>query len=144
VQAYIDGRLAVWTQRLRLQDWTASVILSQPSDLRPGTLGNIHWDPAKKTVVIRVLLPPDGGKPGSEGQAAMEETVVHELVHLELALLPKTDSSRLDEESAVDRIASALLDLERKPPVSITSYEPVLVPHDRVRFPHDGTGGSLH
>jgi hypothetical protein len=43
----------------------------------------------------------------------MEFTMVHELIHLELASLPRTDASRRDEEAAVDRMAGALLRLDR-------------------------------
>jgi hypothetical protein len=105
-QSDLNNKLAVWKQRLNLGQWSVSVVMSDPSDLRPGTLGNIHWDPEKKTAVIRVL---DRGMPD------MEDTLVHELVHLELSSLPKTDASRSDEEFAVNRLAQALLELERKP-----------------------------
>jgi hypothetical protein len=44
----------------------------------------------------------------------MEATVVHELIHLELAFLPKTDGGRTDEEFAVNRITDALLEMDRK------------------------------
>ena len=43
----------------------------------------------------------------------MEITVVHELVHLELSSLPRPPSSR-HEELAVNRIADALLKLDRQ------------------------------
>src|SRR5579885_298988 len=54
-QPYVVERLAVWQQRLKLEDWKISVIMSHPSDLKPKTLGNIHWDADKKSAVIRVL-----------------------------------------------------------------------------------------
>jgi hypothetical protein len=114
LQEYLNGRLAFWRQHLKLQDWSISVLASGASDLRPGTLGNIHWDSERKTAVIRVLATADDpGKSTADAEADMEETVVHELVHLELALLPKTDASRPVEEFAVDRLAGALLSLER-------------------------------
>jgi hypothetical protein len=43
----------------------------------------------------------------------MELTVVHELVHLELASLPRSQESRSTEEHAVNGIADALLALDR-------------------------------
>jgi hypothetical protein len=107
-QADLNNKLAFWKERLNLGQWSVSVVMLDPSDLRPGTLGNIHWDPEKKTAVIRVL---DRSMPD------MEDTLVHELVHLELSSLPKTDASRSDEEFAVNRLAQALLDLERRQPV---------------------------
>jgi hypothetical protein len=45
---------------------------------------------------------------------AMEDTIVHELIHLELASLPTTDTSRSDEEFAVNHLAEGLLELDRK------------------------------
>ena len=65
--------------------------------------------------MIRVLA--DSGShetPAIETLRAMEDTIVHELVHLELALLPKTDASRADEEFAVNHLAEALLALDRE------------------------------
>jgi hypothetical protein len=43
----------------------------------------------------------------------MELTIVHELVHLQLASLPRSEASRSTEEHAVNGIADALLDLDR-------------------------------
>jgi len=43
-----------------------------------------------------------------------ELTIVHELVHLELASLPRTEASRSSEEHAVNGIAEALVALDRK------------------------------
>jgi hypothetical protein len=44
----------------------------------------------------------------------MELTIVHELVHLELASLPRSQASRDSEEHAVNGIADALLTLDRQ------------------------------
>jgi hypothetical protein len=44
----------------------------------------------------------------------MEFTVVHELIHLELSSLPRSDASRREEEYAVNRITEALLKLDRE------------------------------
>jgi hypothetical protein len=41
----------------------------------------------------------------------MEFTIVHEMVHLELASLPRSEASRRVEEHAVNEIATALLKL---------------------------------
>ncbi len=114
-EEYLTKRLALWQQRLQLQNWKISVLLSHPGDLRPGTLGNIHWDPDQKTASIRVLDPSE--YPGKTFNAAlqdMEFTLVHELIHVELAALPRNDASRNDEEDAVNRLAKALLHLDRQ------------------------------
>jgi hypothetical protein len=120
--AYLREKVAVWQQRLKLQDWSVSLVVSPQSDLRPGTLGNIHWDADKKTAVIRVLGSSDGEAPPPAALLDMELTVVHELIHLELASLPKTDASRSVEELAVDHLAEALLALDRKDPVTPATH----------------------
>ena len=112
-ETYVTERLAVWQQRLKLQDWKISVIMAHPSDLKPKTLGNIHWDADKKAAVIRVLDAVDYHMGCREMLDDMEFTVVHELIHLELSSLPRSEASRRDEEFAVNQIADALLSLDR-------------------------------
>jgi hypothetical protein len=110
---FLNGRLAVWQQRLHLQDWKISIIMSHPSELKPRTLGNIHWDSDKKAAVIRVLHPADYKMAYKPMVEDMEFTVVHELIHLELSSLPRSEASRSAEEYAVNQIAEALLKLDR-------------------------------
>ena len=113
-ESFVNARLAVWQQRLNLQDWKISIIMSHPSDLKPKTLGNIHWDADKKAATIRVLDSSDYRLPFHEMLEDMEFTVVHELIHLELSSLPRSEASRREEEHAVNQIADALLKLDRK------------------------------
>ncbi|MBV9504974.1 MAG: hypothetical protein JO323_08215 [Acidobacteriia bacterium] len=113
VETYVTERLAVWQQRLSLQSWKISVIMAHPEDLKPKTLGNIHWDSDKKSAIIRVLHAADYKLPFREMLEDMEFTVVHELIHLELSSLPRSEASRRDEEHAVNQIADALLKLDR-------------------------------
>src|ERR1051326_2206508 len=54
-ESFTSERLSVWQKRLNLQDWNISVIMSHANELKPKTLGNIHWDLDKKTATIRVL-----------------------------------------------------------------------------------------
>jgi hypothetical protein len=115
IVSYVNERLALWQQRLNLQDWKISVIMSHQNELKPKTLGNIHWESDKKTAVIRVLDASDYKMPFREMLDDMEFTVVHELIHLELSSLPRSDASRREEEHAVNQITDALLKLDRKP-----------------------------
>jgi hypothetical protein len=113
-EGFLDGRLGFWQQRLNLADWKVSLVLSHANDLKPKTLGNIHWDANKKSAVIRVLDASDYRLACPDALSDMEMTLVHELVHLELASLPRSPASRHDEELAVNRIADALMRLERQ------------------------------
>src|SRR5579859_3163396 len=112
-ETYVTERLAVWQQRLKLQDWKISIVMAHPNDLKPKTLGNIHWDADKKSAVIRVLDASDYRLACRDMLDDMEFTVVHELIHLELSSLPRSEASRRDEEYAVNQIADALLALDR-------------------------------
>ncbi len=88
--------------------------MSHPSELKPKTLGNIHWDADKKAAVIRVLDASDYKLSFRDTLDDMEFTVVHELIHLELSSLPRSEASRRDEEHAVNQITDALLKLDRR------------------------------
>jgi hypothetical protein len=113
--SYASERLWVWQKRLKLADWDITLKVSRASELKPKTLGNIHWDADLKTATIRVLDPADYDLPQDKMLQDIEFTVVHELIHLELASLPRSEASRRDEEFAVNRIADALLKLDRAP-----------------------------
>jgi hypothetical protein len=110
-------KLSRWQKRLQLEDWKISVLVARASELKPKTLGNIHWDTDKKTALIRVLDPADYEMAQPEMLRDMEFTVVHELIHLELASvlspLARNDASRREEEHAVNHMADALLRLDR-------------------------------
>jgi len=97
-------------------------VVARTRDLKPKTLGNIHWDREKKTAVIRVLDPADYTLPFPEMLRDIEFTVVHELIHLEmvpvLSDLQRTEANRVEEEHAVNRMAEALLSLDRSTAVA--------------------------
>jgi hypothetical protein len=112
-EQYVQERVPFWQKRLALEAWNVSIFAVRKSDLRPGTLGNIHWDRDKRTAVIRVLDASDYRMPFRDTLNDLEFTVVHELIHLELVSLPRSEASRSDEEYAVNNLASALLKFER-------------------------------
>jgi hypothetical protein len=116
-QQFTSEKLGIWQQRLRLEDWHIAVTLVRRESLPPETLGGIHWDKGKKTAEVWVLDPADYRLPLQAMLDDMELTIVHELVHLDLASLPKGQASRSSEEQAVNGIAQAMLALDRaKPP----------------------------
>jgi hypothetical protein len=116
-ERYTSERLWLWQRRLNLQDWNISVVVARSTELKPKTLGNIHWDADKKTAIIRVLDPADYKLPFNDMLKDMEFTVVHELIHLELSPvlspLQRNDANRREEEHAVNHMADALLKLDR-------------------------------
>jgi hypothetical protein len=112
-ETFLAERLAFWQQQLNVADWKISIVMSHPSDLKAETLGNIHWDADKKTAVIRVQDEADYELACPDMLADMEFTVVHELVHLVLSSLPRSEASRSKEEHAVNQLTDALLKLDR-------------------------------
>jgi hypothetical protein len=117
VSSFATEKLWYWQRRLHLQDWNISVVVARATDLKPKTLGNIHWDSTKKVAVLRVLDAADYDLPPAEMYDDLEFTVVHELIHLELAPVlsqfPRNEANRRDEEHAVNQMAEALLKLQR-------------------------------
>jgi hypothetical protein len=119
---FIHEKLPFWQNRLQLQDWKISILSVHPSDMRPHTLGNIHWDTDKKSAVIRVLDASDYTMPIQATLDDLEFTIVHELIHLEMVSLPRSEASRSDEEYAINHIAYALLQSEHAEPKQTASH----------------------
>lgn len=116
-QKFLDEKVALWRQRLKLDDWRISAVLTRRVDLAPQTLGGIRWDKSRKSAVILVLDPADYALAHDEMLNDMELTVVHEMIHLELTSLPRSEAHRgSTEERAVSGIAGAMLELDRRKP----------------------------
>jgi hypothetical protein len=47
-QRFVDGKVALWRQRLKLENWRISAVMAHQSDMVPKTLGAIKWDKSKK------------------------------------------------------------------------------------------------
>jgi len=109
---FVREKLPFWQNRLQLQDWKITILSVHPSDMRAHTLGNIHWDTDNKTAVIRVLNASDYQTPIRATLDDLEFTIVHELIHLELVPLPRSEASRSDEEYAINHLAAALIQSE--------------------------------
>lgn len=117
-ESFAQEKLRAWQKRLNLQDWDISVVVARASELKPKTLGNVHWDLDKKRAVIHVLDPADYRLPFKAMLDDMEYTVVHELIHLDLAPvladLQRSEANRREEEHAVNHMTEALLKLDRQ------------------------------
>jgi hypothetical protein len=113
-ESFLTQKLGIWQKRLKLEGWNITFKLVHPSELKPKTLGNIHWDSDVKSASIKVLSPADYKLPFPDALKDMEFTIVHELVHLQLSSLPRNEASRSAEEKAVNTLTEALLELDRQ------------------------------
>ena len=84
----------MWQQRLKLNDWRINWAMARRTDLKPNTVGQIHWDKPGKIAAILVLDSSDYRMPFSAMLDDMELTIIHELVHLKLTSLPHSEASR--------------------------------------------------
>lgn len=111
--AQVASWVRTWQHRLRLDDWKIETRIVRATDLKPDTLGNLKWNSISRTAVIKVLNPLDYDIPAADIPEDIEYTVVHELVHLQLSVLPR-DLNRKDiEETVVNKICDALMTLEK-------------------------------
>jgi len=116
LDSFLHEKLDIWQNRLALQDWKISLQVIRLSEFKPKTIGGIRWDSDTKTAEIKVLDPRDYKMSYEDTLKDLELTVVHELVHLQLSSLPRSEASRSAEEKAVNRISEALVALERSAP----------------------------
>lgn len=114
-ESFLAQKLLIWQKRLKLDDWNISFKLVRLAELKPKTLGNIHWDSDIKKASMNVLTPLDYKLSFAEALKDMEFTIVHEMVHLQLSSLPRNEASRSAEEKAVNTLTEALLQLDRRP-----------------------------
>lgn len=93
-----------WQHLLRLDDWDVLVKLHRANE-DPFNYGTIEADPMSKTAVMSILDPQDW-KPSELTVEAVEDTVIHELIHLHFrqAGFPYEESL---EEKAVHSLAKA-------------------------------------
>src|SRR5580765_4701971 len=93
-ERFVAQKVQLWQDRLNLKDWDIRFQLVRTDKLEPKTLGNINWDSDVKVAKISVLSTYDYKLPYRAMLDDMEFTVVHEMVHLQLASLPRTEASR--------------------------------------------------
>lgn len=114
-QAQVDDWTRTWQKRLDLEEWNITTVIVRNSDLKADTLGNLKWNTTSRTAVVKVLNPIDYELPPTEIPADIEYTIVHELIHLQLSVLPHDGSTKLIEEKVVNRISEALFQLDKGP-----------------------------
>jgi len=107
VESHLDQKLKSWQRRLGMDDWRLTIRLVREKDLDKNTWGNAEWDPNQKTGTISVLDPADYNLRGAELRLDMECTIVHELVHIQVA--PFDAPKENVREDVVNRMMTALL-----------------------------------
>ena len=120
-QKTLDGMVKHWQHVLLLDDWQVTAIAVRLDELPEGTTGLSRAFPAYQALRIYVLDPVDYEvlaqrdnlrvKKGKEITRDIEDTVVHELLHLRLRQLRQADDAGLEaaEEVVVVRLTKALL-----------------------------------
>lgn len=123
-QHQLDAITSKWLVRLRLTDWDVRAHLVTLEELADGTLGDAHISSLSRSVRIQILRPEDYEKAatqngtvpkrGKEIQRDIEDTVVHELVHLRLRdlMVAEVADLRTVEEVTVNRLTSAFLEIK--------------------------------
>jgi hypothetical protein len=107
VESHLDRQLKTWQRRLGMDDWRLTIRLVRQNDLDKNTWGNAEWDPKGKTGTISVLDPVDYNLRGADLRLDMECTIVHELVHMQVAPFDAPDENV--REDVVNHIMTALL-----------------------------------
>lgn len=112
----LQQKCSEWQKRLRLQDWIVKARMCRAHELPVSSMAHVHYVVEKKMASIRIVDPVDY-PPDSMVPYDMENSLVHELLHLHFAPLTGDESSVV-EEQAIECITSALLNANRP-----TAYE---------------------
>ncbi|MBN3875211.1 hypothetical protein [Nostoc sp. JL23] len=100
-----------WQQILGLMDWDVSVKIVS-ADYLDEAEGQITWDLGKKIADIK-LVKPEGYPFDAMRPYDMEQTLVHELLHLHFAPFnADTGLKAISQEQAINAIARALVNLK--------------------------------
>lgn len=109
-QSQLNSWLKEWQSKLGMIEWTiGSIEQVRAEDLKPETIAHLDWDIDNKKANIKVLT--SLGHEGSclAARSEQEASILHELVHLQLSVLPRDLNYKLIEEKVVKRITNALL-----------------------------------
>lgn len=112
----LKQKCAEWQKILRLQDWDVHVSIVRDSNMKLKDVnGECEWVLQTKQAHIRILDPIDYPE-DTRWPQDMEQTLVHELLHLHFAPFDTHADGSLEHtsmEQAIDMIAGALLSLKR-------------------------------
>lgn len=100
-----------WQVVLRLQDWDVKAGIFRERDMAIGGEGECDWNLTRKIASIRILDPIDYPE-GAMIPMDMEDTLVHELLHLHFAPFFNEEKST-EQEQAINSITNGLISLAR-------------------------------
>lgn len=102
-----------WQGVLKLRDWEVKAVFVPVGDLKPGTAGYVSPSVNNKAAVIEIMR--EGDYKNQYWAQDVEETLVHELVHLHLIGLGDQEDplKRRVEEQAVESLAQGFVSLVR-------------------------------
>ena len=106
-ESRLERQVRFWQHRLGLDEWTISLRVVRQLELSRDSWGSSEWDDERKTAIVSVLDPRDYNLRGGELRLDMECTIVHELVHLQVAPLAARDAGT--REDVVNKIMGALM-----------------------------------
>lgn len=106
-----------WQQRLRLLDWDVSVKVVPAMDMgHERAQGTVRWQITEKRADIKLVTSEDAARMNLLRPYSMEETLIHELLHLHIAPFEPTGEAECTAmEWCINAIAGALLQLSPKP-----------------------------
>lgn len=108
-QTALEAVCKKWQTRLRLQDWDIKIQFKRAYDLGADKEGECAFVISQKIAVISILDPMDYN-PAVSWEQNIEQTVVHELLHLHFAFFGAFEGLQEDTfEQAINCIAGALV-----------------------------------
>ncbi|MCO7125105.1 hypothetical protein NIE88_04865 [Sporolactobacillus shoreicorticis] len=112
-ESNLQEKLKYWQERLRLRDWdiTAKIVPLSKMDHRDEA-GKCEWNLESRFALIYVLSLDDYQNVGSPMAYDMEQTLVHELLHLHFAPMDD-DKYYMPIEQAIESISKALVEESR-------------------------------
>ena len=124
-QRQVDAMAAKWQRVLSLEDWHIHVQIVPITELEEATYAGSMRNRDTRVILIRVMRPEDYAKfsVATDGELKgkaitrdIEDSILHELMHLRLDALTTADDKHLDvaEEYTVVRLTEALMGMRKK------------------------------
>lgn len=122
----LEGMLRFWQERLRLQDWYIKIRFARSSEFDHGSSsGEVIYELRSKQAMIKILDPIDYPR-NTSWEQDVEETVVHELLHLHFGSLQiEEEFKSIMLEQAICCIADGLITTKREGSDGGCSFETV-------------------